>query len=95
MIARPQRGDAVADALDNACALMPEHGRRVAGRVGAGRGVEVGVADAARDEAHEHLAGLRLRERHLLDDERRPELLQHRGPNLHPAHSNSSRADSG
>ncbi len=43
--------------LDDAGALVAEHGRRVAGRVGARRGVEVGVADAAGDEPHEHLAG--------------------------------------
>ena len=75
--------DVRADALDDAGALVPEHGRRVAGRVGAGRRVEVGVADAARDEADEHLARARLRELDLLHDERPAELLEHRGANLH------------
>ena len=58
VIAGRDRGDALADALDHARALVAEHGRRVAGRVGAGGGVEVGVADAAGDEANEHLARL-------------------------------------
>ena len=58
--------DAVADALDDAGALVAEHRRRVAGRVGAGGRVEVGVADAAGDEPDEHLAGLRLGQIELL-----------------------------
>ena len=62
--------DAVADALDDAGALVAEHAGRVAGRVGAGGGVEVGVADAAGGEPDEHLARLRLGEIDLLDDER-------------------------
>ena len=37
-------------------ALVAEHRRRVAGGVGAAGGVEVGVADAAGRQAHEHLA---------------------------------------
>ena len=77
--------DAVADALDDARALVPQHRRRVAGRVGARGGVEVGVADAARDQPHEHLAGLRLRQVELLHLERGPELLEHRGADLHCA----------
>ena len=83
VIPRPERVDAVAHALDNARAFMPKDGRRVAGGVGAGRGVEVRVADAAGDQADEHFTCLRLLERDLLDDERRPELFQHCGPNLH------------
>ena len=57
----------VADLLDDARALVPEHGRRVAGGVGAGGRVEVGVADAAGDEPDEHLAGPRLGQVDLLD----------------------------
>ena len=45
--------DAGADPFDDAGALVAEHARRVPGRVGAGGGVEVGVADAARDEPDE------------------------------------------
>ena len=73
---REERDDVVAgldvahalpNALDDAGALVAEHGRRVAGRVGAGGRVEVRVADAARHEPDEHLAGLGLRELELLD----------------------------
>ena len=69
--------------LDDAGALVAEHAGRVAGRVGAGGGVEVGVADAAGDEADEHLAGLRLGEVELLDDEGLAELLEDGGTDLH------------
>ena len=85
VVAGRERVDAVADPLDDAGALVPEHGRRVAGRIGAGRGVEVGVADAAGDEANEHLARLRLGELELLHLERRAEVLQHGGADLHRA----------
>ena len=64
-------------------ALVAEHGRRVAGRVGARRRVHVGVADAARLEAHEHLARLRLGQVDLGHVQRLTELLEHRGANLH------------
>ena len=72
-----------ADLLDDAGALVPEHRRRVAGRVGAGGGVEVRVADAAGDEANENLARPRLGEVDLLDDERPAELLENRSADLH------------
>ena len=83
VVAGRERADALADALDDARALVPEHRRRVAGRVGAGGRVEVGVADAAGDEAHEHLARARLGQVDLVHDERRSELLEHGGPDLH------------
>src|SRR5207244_1607229 len=60
VIARADRGHAVAHSLHDARALVTEHRWGIAGRVGARRGVEVGVADAARDEPHEHLSRLRL-----------------------------------
>ena len=41
------------------------------------------MADAAGDESHEHLAGLRLGQVELLDLERLAEALQHGGANLH------------
>jgi hypothetical protein len=56
--------DAVASTIR---ALVPEHGRRVAGWVGAGRRVEVGMPDAAGGEAHEHLARVRVGEIDFLD----------------------------
>jgi hypothetical protein len=49
VIAGGERADALADLLDDAGALVAEHGGRVAGRVGAGGRVHVGV---------EHTAGL-------------------------------------
>ena len=72
-----------ADRLDDAGSLVAEHRRRVAGRVGAGGRVEVGVADAAGDESDERLPGPRLGELDLLHSERLPELLEHRGAHLH------------
>ena len=85
VVAGRDERDALADALDDAGSLVAEHARRVAGRVGAGRGVEVGVADAAGGEPDEHLAGLRLGEVDLLDDERAAELLEDCGADLHGA----------
>ena len=84
VVAGRDRRDAVADALDDACALVAEHGRRVAGGVGAGGGVEIRVADAAGDEPDERLSRLRLGELDLLHRQRRSELLQDGGADLHP-----------
>src|SRR6185312_3704332 len=69
--------DVVPHPLDDARPLVPEHARRVAGGVGAGGGVEVGVADAARDQAHEHLAAAGVGQLDVLHDKRGSELLQH------------------
>ena len=77
--------DALADRLDDPGALVAEHGGRVAGRVGAGGGVEVGVADAAGHEPHQHLARLGVGELDLLHVQRLAELLQHGGAHPHPA----------
>ena len=85
VIAGRDERDAVADALDDARALVAEHAGRVARRIGAGGGVEVGVADAAGGEPHEHLAGLRLGEIDLLNDERAAELLENCCADLHAA----------
>ena len=82
VIADRDVGDALADRLDHARALMAEHGRRVAGRVGAGRRVHVRVADAGGDEPHEHLARARILQVDFLDDERGSELLQYGGAHL-------------
>jgi hypothetical protein len=76
VVARLQRGDARSDRLDHSCALVPEHARRIPARVGTGRRVEVGMADAAGDDPNERLALLRLLQLDVLDDERLPELLQ-------------------
>jgi hypothetical protein len=61
--------------LDDARALVPEHGRDRMD-VHALRRVEVGAADAAADKANEHLAVARRVELDLLDDERGSELVQ-------------------
>jgi len=50
--------------------------------IGAGNRVEVRVADAARDQAHEHLTSPRPVELHRLDLGWSPELLEHRRTNL-------------
>ena len=77
MVADREVGDALAERLDDAGPLVAEHRRRVAGRVDAGGRVHVRVADPARHEAHEHLAGLGLRELELLHHERLTELLEY------------------
>ncbi len=77
--------DALADPLDHARALVPEHARGVPRRVGAGGRVEIRVADAAPDETNERLAGLRLGELDLLDGERLAEFLEHGGADTHRA----------
>ena len=83
VVALAQRGDALADPLDDPRALVAEHGRRVAGRVDARGRVQVGVADAAGDEPDQHLAGTWVSQLDLLDDERLAELLEHRSTHLH------------
>ena len=84
--------DALAHLLDDAATLVAQHGRGVARGVGAGGGVEVGVADAAGLQAHQNLTGSRLGQLHLLHLERLPELLEHRGPHLHGADSRRARS---
>ena len=85
VVARRDERDARPDSLDDSGPLVPEHARRVTGRVGAGGRVEIRVAHTARGEPHEHLAVLRLGEVDLLDDERLPELLEHCSADLHRA----------
>ena len=72
VVAGCQRGDPLADLLDHAGALVAEDRRGVAGGIGAGGRVHVGVADAAGRQAHQHLAGAGLGQLHLLDGEGRP-----------------------
>src|SRR6185436_3679348 len=91
-VARRHRAHTLAGALDDARPFVSEHGRRVAGRVGARSRIEVGVADAAGFEADERLTGARLFELDLLDLERRPELLEHRRADPHFARRLPTRA---
>ncbi len=97
-LGREQRHDLVAhlevahvgaDRLDHSPALVAEHRRRVARRVDARRRVQVGVADAARHQAHEHLARARLGQVDVVDDQWLPELLKHGGADLHVGESSS------
>jgi hypothetical protein len=83
VIARGERADIGADRLDHPGPLVPQHGRRVAGGVGAGGGVEVGVADPAGMQANQHLARPRLGQLDLLHRQWLSEFLQHRGAHLH------------
>jgi hypothetical protein len=89
MVAGSDRRDVLADALDDAGALVSEHGRRIAGRIRPRGGVQIGVAHAAGDEPHERLARSRVGELDVLDAERRSELLEHCG--AHPHGRSSSR----
>src|SRR5205814_10364449 len=82
VVARPDEGCPRPDRLDDARALVAEHARRVAARIGARGGVEIGVAVAARREPDERLAGFRLLEPDVLDDERLPELLENCGADV-------------
>src|SRR5207244_3948099 len=83
VVARRDIRHAVAYDLDDACAFVPEHCRRIAGGVGARSGVEVGVTDTAGDEPYEHLSGLRFGELQFLNLERRAELFEDCGADLH------------
>ena len=56
VVAGRDERDAVADTLHHARPLVTEDAGGVTGRIGAGGGVEIGVADAAGDEPDEHLA---------------------------------------
>jgi len=94
VVADLQVAHALADRLDDARALVAEHRRGVARRVDARGGVHVRVADAACDEAHEHLTGARLRELELLHDERLSELLEYCGTHAHAAQSTAGPARS-
>ncbi len=83
VIAGLHESDARPDALDDSCSFVPEHTRRVSGRIGTRGGVQIGVTHAAGGEPHEHLPVLRLGQVELLDDERLPEILEHCGADLH------------
>ena len=83
MVARRHQRHVRPDGLDHAGALVAEDTVRVPGRIGSRRRVEIGVADPARVQTDERLAGPRLRELDLLDGQRLPELLQDGGPYAH------------
>ena len=83
MVADGERADVGPDLLDDPRSLVAEDRRRVSGGVGAGCGVEIGVADAAGGETDQDLPRLRLGELDLLDDEGLAELLEHRRAHPH------------
>ena len=68
-----------ANPLDDTGPLVAEHGRRIAGGVRAGGGVEVGETHAAGDEANERLSGPRHRKLDLLDIEWLTEFFEYGG----------------
>ena len=71
VIAHPQRGDIGAHRLDDAGALVAEHERAIEREAAvAVDHVQVAVADAGGDGAHQHLAAPRLVDLHLLDGQR-------------------------
>ena len=67
MVARFERRHAGADLEHDARAFMAEDRREQAFRVGARQRVVIGVADAARLDLHQHLAGTRPIELDLFD----------------------------
>ena len=73
-----------ADRLDDTCTLVAEH-RRAARLGGTVDRVEIGMADAARTEAHQHLTRLRRVEIELLHLVGPAGRLEHGGTNLHGA----------
>ena len=82
MLAGTHAPHAGADGLDDARALVAEHGRARRRRRAVDR-VQVGVADAARVQAHERLARVRRLELELGDLEPSARLGQHGRTNLH------------
>ena len=71
VIAHPHRGDIVAHRLDDAGALVAEHERAIERETAvAVDDMQVAVADAGGDGAHQHLAAPRLVDVDLLDGQR-------------------------
>ena len=95
MIAGREARHTRADLLDHPGALVPEHGRRVTGGIDTAGGVEVGVANAAGRQAHQHLTGARPVEVDLLDHERPGELLENGGADLHGGNLTGERQRTG
>jgi hypothetical protein len=81
MIARAEALYARTDSIHDARSLMAEDDRE-RGRMDALGDVKVRVADPARRHPDEHLAGLGRIEFELLDNERLPEIVKDRCPDL-------------
>ena len=82
VIARSDERHAWPDLLNDPGPLVTEDAVGVSGRVGARGGIEIGVAYAAGLESHQRLAGFRVCELDLLNDERLPELLSTSNPDF-------------
>ena len=78
MVARLEVRDGRAHGLDDACGLVAQDGRGGEGIVAIDE-VQVAVADAAGDDAHEDLARDRLRDVDLLDRQRLMRPVEHGG----------------
>jgi hypothetical protein len=83
VVTERNRAHSLADGLNDPGALVSEDGRCIARRVDPGCGVHVGVTHAAGYEPDQHLTRAGVGQVELLNDERRSELLQHRGAHLH------------
>ena len=91
MVARLDRRHLGPDRLDNAGALVPEHDRPVERKASDPiDDMQIAVAHAGRDGAHQHLARPRLVDLDLLDRQRRLHLAKNSGGGFHgrypPAH---------
>ncbi len=82
MVADGDTGHALAERLHDPRAFVAEHDRRTAGAKCAVGEVNVGVTDAGRGDADEHLARAGGSERDPLDRDRAPRLTQHAGIHL-------------
>ena len=69
MIADLDAGDALADGLDDTAPFMAQDAGEDPFRIFTGEGEGIGVADAGRDDAHPHLAGLGRHDLDLFDGE--------------------------
>jgi hypothetical protein len=80
-VALGDRAHTLADPFHDPRALVPEDRRRIAGGIGTGGRVHVGVADPAGLEANQDLALPRFLQLDFRHVQRRTELLKHRSTN--------------
>ena len=85
VIARLQVRHLRADRLHDACGLVPEH-RRDRMRVGALHEVEIGVTQARRRGAHQHVVRTDGADLHVVDDQLARDVLEYRS--LHRGDTN-------
>ena len=86
MVAHPHRGDVGTDRLDDAGALMPQHERAIEREAAVAiHHVQVAVADAGGDRAHQHLAAPGLVDVDRFDGQWLVHLAKYGGVDLHGA----------